>query len=68
MRRVKQMRGGRENDPEFGTRMRGSGEFADLLRIRFAKACKRLGLNEHRRVLDIAQFRRPRLDGQMGLF
>ena len=68
MSRMKQMRGGRENDPEFGTRMRGSGEFADLLRIRFEKACKRLGLNEHRRVLDIAQFRRPRLDGQMGLF
>ena len=68
MSRVKQMRGGRENDPEFGTRMRGSGEFADLLRMRFEKACKRLGLNEHRRVLDIAQFRRPRLDGQMGLF
>jgi DNA repair photolyase len=68
MSRVKQMRGGRENDPEFGTRMRGNGEFADLLRMRFEKACKRLGLNEHRRVLDIAQFKRPRLDGQMGLF
>jgi len=68
MSRVKQMRGGRENDPEFGARMHGSGEFADLLRLRFETACKRLGLNEHRRVLDIAQFKRPRLDGQMGLF
>jgi hypothetical protein len=48
--------------------MRGSGEFADLLRIRFEKACKRLGLNEHRRVLDIGQFSRPRLDRQMDLF
>ncbi len=67
MSRVKQMRGGRENDPQFGTRMRGSGEFADLLRMRFENACKRLGLNEHRRVLDIAQFKRPRLDGQMDL-
>ena len=68
MSRVKQMRGGRENDPEFGTRMRGSGEFADLLRMRFETACKRLGLNEHRRVLDTSQFRPPRLDGQMDLF
>ena len=68
MSRVKQMRGGRENDPGFGTRMRGSGEFADLLRLRFEKACKRLGLNEHRRVMDVAQFRRPRLGGQMDLF
>ena len=68
MSRVKQMRGGRENDPEFGTRMRGSGQFADLLRIRFEQACRRLGLNEHRRALDVAQFRRPRMDGQMDLF
>ena len=68
MSRVKQMRGGRENDAEFGTRMRGSGEFADLLRLRFEKACNRLGLNEHRRVLDITQFRRPRLGGQLDLF
>jgi DNA repair photolyase len=68
MSRVRQMRGGRENDPEFGSRMRGSGEFADLLRMRFEKACKRLGLNEHQRVRDTAQFRPPRLDGQMDLF
>jgi DNA repair photolyase len=68
MSRVRQMRGGRENDPRFGSRMRGSGEFADLLKVRFERACKRLGLNEHRRVLDIAQFRPPRLDGQMDLF
>src|SRR5579859_2792705 len=68
MSRVKQMRGGRENDPEFGTRMSGSGEFADLLRLRFEKTCKRLGLNEHRRVLNVTQFRRPRMDGQLDLF
>jgi hypothetical protein len=68
MSRVKQMRGGRENDPEFGSRMRGSGEFADLLRLRFDKACKRLGLNAHQRARDVAQFKRPRLNGQMDLF
>jgi DNA repair photolyase len=68
MSRVRQMRDGRENDPEFGSRMRGSGELADLLRMRFDKACKRLGLNEQRPALDVTQFKRPRLDGQMGLF
>lgn len=68
MSRVKQMRGGRENDPAFGSRMRGNGEFAELLRMRFEKACKKLGLNEHQRVRDVAQFRPPRLDGQMDLF
>ena len=68
MSRVKQMRDGRENDPRFGTRMRGSGEFADLLKLRFGSACKRLRLNLERRALDTTQFRSPRLDGQMDLF
>jgi len=68
MSRVRQMRDGRDNDPHFGSRMKGSGEFADLLKLRFDKACKRLGLNEHRRTLDASQFRRPRLDGQADLF
>lgn len=68
MSRVRQMREGKENDPNFGSRMRGSGEFADLLRIRFDKACARLNLNAHRRDLDATRFVRPRLDGQMDLF
>jgi DNA repair photolyase len=68
MSRVHQMREGRDNDPNFGSRLRGTGEFAQLLRWRFDKACKRLGLNENRRSLDCSQFRPPRLDGQMGLF
>ncbi len=41
---VRQMRGGRANDPRFGTRMRGEGLFAELLARRFALACRRLGL------------------------
>jgi DNA repair photolyase len=68
MSRVRAMRNGRENDPEFGSRMRGSGEFAELLRLRFQKTCKRLGLNRSRRLLDCSQFKPPRLDGQLDLF
>jgi DNA repair photolyase len=68
MSRVHQMRDGRDNDPNFGSRMRGSGELADLLRTRFEIACKRLGLNENRRSLDVSQFRPPKLNGQMDLF
>lgn len=68
MSRVRQMRDGRENDPNFGSRLRGSGEFAELLAMRFEKACRRLGLNEHNRKLDVSQFKRPRVDGQMDLF
>jgi DNA repair photolyase len=68
MSRVRAMREGRENDPRFGSRMRGSGEFAALLRLRFEKACKRLDMNKNRRQLDCSQFRPPRLDGQLDLF
>ena len=59
---VRQMRGGRDYDSTFGTRMRGSGEFADLIARRFAIACRRLGLNRTRREhdgLDVSRFRPP---------
>lgn len=43
---IKQMRGGKEYDSTFGKRMRGEGEFAKLLALRFKSACKKLKLNE----------------------
>jgi DNA repair photolyase len=42
---IRDMRGGRDNDPAFGTRMRGTGPIAALLRSRFEIACRRFGLN-----------------------
>ena len=60
MARIRDMRGGRDNDPQFGSRMKGEGEFAELLAHRFALACKRLGLNAGGRGrLDTTKFRRP---------
>ena len=60
MARIRDMRGGRENDPEFGSRMRGEGKFAELLRSRFDVACRRLGLNADKRVLiETRKFRPP---------
>jgi len=60
MARIRDMRGGRENDPEFGSRMRGEGHFAELLRSRFAVACRRLGLNADKRAaVETGKFRRP---------
>jgi len=60
MARIRDMRGGRENDPEFGSRMRGEGKFAELLRSRFELACKRLGLNADKRGgIETGKFRRP---------
>ena len=40
---VQQMRGGKDYDSRFGSRMRGQGPFADLVAMRFAKTRKRLG-------------------------
>jgi len=70
MSRVRQMRGGKENDPNFGTRHSGTGLIADLLNKRFHNACQRFGLNDERRApnIDTTRFRPPRLDGQMDLF
>ena len=60
---IRQMRGGRDNDPRFGTRMRGEGEFAELIRQRFALACRRFGISRGRDiVLDTAQFAPPRAE------
>ncbi len=42
--RMRQMRGGRDYDHRFGTRMRGEGLYADLLSRRFHRACERFGI------------------------
>ncbi len=66
---VQQLRGGRDNDPNFGSRMRGTGTFADLIEKRFALACRRLGLNRERTSLDTTRFRPPKAnEAQQELF
>jgi DNA repair photolyase len=65
---IRSTRGGRENDPRFGSRMVGSGAWAQLLSDRFALACKRLRLNQgNSRRLSSAHFQPPSLGGQMSL-
>ena len=58
---VQSLRGGRDNDPRFGSRMRGEGPWAELLRARFRIARARAGLQPVRRKLDLRcdLFRRP---------
>ncbi len=56
---IQSLRDGRDNDPSFGTRMRGSGPWADLLRTRFTIACRKLGLNRERVTLRSDLFRPP---------
>ena len=59
MATIRSMRDGRENDPRFFARMRGSGPWADLLRTRFHVACRKYGLNAERIVLRSDLFRAP---------
>jgi DNA repair photolyase len=66
---VRQMRNGRDYDPEWGKRQKGEGPYARLIADRFAHACRRLGLDKPRLPLDTTQFRRPlSADGQPDLF
>ncbi|PZO53466.1 MAG: radical SAM protein [Alphaproteobacteria bacterium] len=66
---VRQMRGGRDYDPEWGKRQKGEGPYAKMIADRFATACRRLGLDKPRLPLDHTQFRRPlEAGGQADLF
>jgi len=66
---VRQMRGGKDYDAQWGARMKGEGPIADLIRSRFTLACKRLGLNQGRAPLDLSRFERPaKATAQMDLF
>ena len=79
MNRIRDMRSGKDYDAEFGSRMKGDGVWADLIRQRFEKAVARLGIHkrsESFRALDTSRFRRPQpgstqaegQDGQLELF
>jgi DNA repair photolyase len=62
MNRVREMRGGKEYDSDFGKRMQGEGVWADLIRQRFVKTTARLGMNLSSgrfAELDRSQFKRP---------
>ena len=67
---VRSIRGGRDNDPNFFTRMQPQGVWADLIRARFKVACKRAGIDRSkaRFELDCSRFRAPEVGGQMRLF
>jgi DNA repair photolyase len=59
MKLVRQMRGGRDYDPEWGKRQKGEGPYAQMIADRFSRALRRLGMNKPRLALDHTQFRRP---------
>ena len=67
MNHVRDIRGGRDNDSRFGTRLTGSGSYADLIRQRFELAARRLNLKGEP-ALRHDLFRAPVQSGQLTLF
>ncbi|OIQ30232.1 MAG: radical SAM protein [Alphaproteobacteria bacterium MedPE-SWcel] len=69
MARLREMHGGRDYDPRWGQRMRGEGEYANVIARRFKLACIRLGLAEKAPPLRTDLFARPAQAGdQLSLF
>jgi DNA repair photolyase len=56
---VRSVRNGRLNDPNFGSRQRGQGPYAELINQRFHLASKRLGYRERDWRFDLSLFKRP---------
>lgn len=66
---IRDMRGGRDYDSQWGTRMKGTGPMAWMIGRRFEIACGKLGLNKKRAKLTTDHFIRPKRAGQqLGLF
>jgi len=69
MNLVRDYRGGRDNDPRFGSRFTGEGPYAVLMQQRFEKAVSRLGLEEDSMPLRTDLFAHPQKEtAQLSLF
>lgn len=62
MARLREMHGGKAYDARWGHRMRGTGQYAEMVQARFKLALKRLGLRETAPELRTDLFRRPSED------
>jgi DNA repair photolyase len=60
LNRIRDMRGGKLNDPNFGSRMRGSGVWAEQMSALFEAACKKAGIKNDFPGLTTQHFRRSR--------
>ncbi len=69
MKLLREMRGGKDYDPSWGTRMTGEGTFAELIGTRFRLSAKRNGYRERKTPLDTSQFTPPVVPtAQLSLF
>jgi DNA repair photolyase len=67
LNRIREIRGGKLNDPNFKSRMRGEGKFAEQMAALFQLARKKSGIAERWPQLTTEHFRRPEKD-QLSLF
>jgi DNA repair photolyase len=66
LNRIRSIRGGKLNDPNFESRMRGEGIFAEQFQQMFTVACRKAGILERHTPLSTASFRVP--TKQLSLF
>jgi hypothetical protein len=59
LNRIRAIRGGKLNDPWFGSRMRREGIFADQISQMFEIVRRKVGIPEQGPELSITAFRRP---------
>ncbi len=68
LHRVEEVRGGKLNDAHFGSRMRGTGLYADHIAHMMKLYKRKYGLDRPRPPLSTASFRRKAPAGQLSLF
>lgn len=64
---VRSIRQGRDNDPDFFTRLKPAGVWASLFRARFRIACRKAGVGKVKFKLDSNRFAPPHANGQLRL-
>lgn len=62
---IEDSHGGKVNDSEFGRRMRGAGNIAEMVAMQYRKYTNKYGLNHERLALDCSQFKRPGEQGRL---
>ena len=68
LNRIREIRGGKLNNSDFGSRMRGEGVYAEQLRSMFRLYTAKEGLNQKHLALSTEHFRRVASPGQLSLF
>jgi len=68
LNRIRSIRGGKLNEPNFNSRMRGEGVYAEQMAELFHLACKKAGIGKRWPDLTTEHFRRPSPSPQLGLF